>query len=226
MASIHSKYCEDYANQHEILDVLPNDIQYLNPRQQWQWIEYSLKHTGATLSMDHRGWSPSTLQAIGKFLYKIVMHDLKVNVNAMKTNIKHKNFHPAFYTVFRSQGRILKEEVKPHPVLSRLFRASMPETLTFPANELPMFCPPVPWTSVDNGGYLIVPCDVVRLPPQATSQKHRLYQSEPQQLFPPLDALNQLAAVAWKVNTDILDVILEVGEGEIALFGLFTLIFF
>ncbi|XP_044253587.1 DNA-directed RNA polymerase, mitochondrial [Tribolium madens] len=210
VTSIHSRYCEAYANQHEILDVLPGKMHCVNPRQQWQWFEYSLKDKGATLTMDHRGWSPSTLQTIGKFLYKIVMHDLKVDVNAMKANVKNRNHHPAFYTVFRTQGRILKEEVKPHPVLSRLFRASMPETLTFPANELPMFCPPVPWTCVDNGGYLVMPCDVVRLPPQAVCQKQRLYQSELQQLYPPLDALNQLAAVAWKVNTDILDVILEV----------------
>ncbi|EFA08534.1 DNA-directed RNA polymerase, mitochondrial [Tribolium castaneum] len=208
--SIHSRYCQSYAHQHEELGVLPETVHHVNPRQQWQWFEYSMKGTGATLTMDHRTWSPSTLQTIGKFLYKIVMHDLKVDVNAMKANIKHKNNHPAFYTVFRTQGRVLKEEVKPHPVLARLFRASMPETLTFPANELPMFCPPVPWTCVDNGGYLIVPCEVVRLPPQATSQKQRLYQSEVQQLYPPLDALNQLAAVAWKVNTDVLDVILEV----------------
>ncbi|KAJ3645908.1 hypothetical protein Zmor_023531 [Zophobas morio] len=210
VAAIHTKYCDNYSNQHEELDVVPTKTHYHNPRQQWQWIEYNMKSSGATLSMDHRAWTPTTLQTIGKFLYRIVMHDLKVDVNVMKLNSKHKNYHPAFYTLFRTQGRILKEEVKPHPVLSRLIRASMPETLTFPAYDLPMFCPPVPWTSVDNGGYLVVPCDVVRLPPQASSQKSRLYQSDPQQLYPPLDALNQLAAVPWKVNTPIFDVILEV----------------
>jgi DNA-directed RNA polymerase len=210
VTTIHTKYCEEYAHQHAQLDVLPTKTEYLNPRQQWQWIEYSVKSTGATLSMDHRPWTPTTLQTIGKFLYRIVMHDLKVDVNAMRTNSKHKNYLPAFYTIFRTQGRLVKEEVKPHPVLSRLFRASMSETLTFPSYELPMMAPPVPWTAIDNGGYLIAPCDVVRLPPQAVMQRQRLYQADPRQLYPPLDALNQLGAVAWKVNVDILDVILKV----------------
>ncbi|RZC40231.1 DNA-directed RNA polymerase, mitochondrial, partial [Asbolus verrucosus] len=212
--AIHAKYCEDYVSQHGQLDALPGRPNYLNARQQWQWAEHNLKEKGATFSMDHRSWNPAILQTIGKFLYRIVMHDLKVDVNAMRANNKHKNYLPAFYTIFRTQGRVVKEEVKPHPVLSRLFRASCPETLTFPSNELPMRCPPVPWTSIDSGGYLIAPCEVVRLPPQASSQKHRLYKAGSQQLYPSLDALNQLAAVPWKVNTDILDVILEVfGNG-------------
>lgn len=73
-----------------------------------------------------------------------------------------------------------------------------------------MKCPPIPWISVHTGGYLIAPCDVVRLPSQALAQKQRLEESNPNHLYPSLDALNQLACVPWKVNTEILDVILEV----------------
>lgn len=117
---------------------------------------------------------------------------------------------PAFYTIFRHQGRLVKEEVKPHPILSKLYRASVPETLTFAANEIPMKCPPVPWISVHTGGYLISSCDVVRLPPQALAQKQRLEECCSTQIYPPLDSLNQLASVPWKVNCEILDVIMEV----------------
>lgn len=73
-----------------------------------------------------------------------------------------RNFLPAFYTIFRNQGRIVKHEIKPHPVLSKLYKMSQPETLTFPASEVPMLCPPIPWTSVENGGYIITSTDVVR----------------------------------------------------------------
>lgn len=31
----------------------------------------------------------------------------------------HRNMLPAFYTLFRNQGKFVKEEVKPHPVLSK-----------------------------------------------------------------------------------------------------------
>lgn len=73
-----------------------------------------------------------------------------------------------------------------------------------------MKCPPIPWSSVQTGGYLISPCDVVRLPSQALAQKQRLEDSKVNNIYPSLDALNQLACVPWKVNTHILDVILKV----------------
>jgi len=207
---VHGEYCDQYANSRSQLEVLPTDIDYLNTRQHWQWVEHLHKADGATITTDHQSWVPTVLQNIGKFLYHIVMHDLKIDVNVMRTNSKHKNYLPGFYTIFRTQGRLVKEEVKPHPVLSRLYRASVPETLTFPTNEVPMRCPPIPWSSVTTGGYLVAPCEMVRLPQQATSQKQRLEEAVPNQIYPSLDSLNQLTAVPWKVNTQILDVILEV----------------
>jgi len=70
---------------------------------------------------------------------------------------------PAFYTLFRTQGRLLKEEVKPHPVLARLFRGAAQEDLVFEAATVPMLCPPLPWTSIGSGGYLIAKADLIRL---------------------------------------------------------------
>lgn len=159
--------------------------------------------------MDLRSWVPTVKVFIGKFLYHIIMYDLKVDVNAM-TNLKNKKQLPAFYTVFRTQNRLPKEEVKPHPILSKLYRASVPETLTFPANEVPMICPPVPWISAEIGAYLVCPSDVIRVPSFAVAQKQKLSDVGSQQLYPNLDALNQLGSVPWKVNQKVLDVILKV----------------
>lgn len=208
---IHTLYCKQYAVLHPKLDVLPYGELEINMRQLWQKTEYSLKQNGATLLMDHQEWVPPALKFIGKFLYHIIMHDLKIDVNSMK-NVSNRNFIPAFYTIFRTQNRIAKEEVKPHPVLSKVYRGSVPENLTFPSYELPMLCPPVPWSSVDLGGYLISPSDLVRLPFQAMSQKQKLAEVKTQKIYPVLDALNQLSAVPWKVNQNILDVILEVSS--------------
>lgn len=206
---IHTSYSKQYSALHPKLDVLPSGELKINTRQLWQNIEHSLKQSGSTLTMDHQEWVPTILKFIGKFLYHIVMHDLKVDVNSMK-NLPNKNFIPAFYTIFRTQNRISKEEVKPHPVLAKLYRESISENLTFPTWELPMICPPLPWSSVNTGGYLISPSDLVRLPIQANSQKQKMLEVNVQQIYPSLDALNQLSAVPWKVNTKILDVILEV----------------
>ncbi|XP_018323984.1 DNA-directed RNA polymerase, mitochondrial [Agrilus planipennis] len=207
--NIHTEYCKQYVNEHQKLGSLPDHEKKINSRQRWQLIEYSLKSEGASSVVDHNEWVPTVLTFIGKFLYHIVMYDIKIDVNSMK-NVKHKNLLPAFYTIFRNQGRIIKEEVKPHPILSRLYRASEAETLTFPASEVPMKCPPVPWISVKTGGYMIASCEMVRLPTQAVTQKQRLEETDPQNLYPVLDSLNQLAAVPWKVNERILDLILEV----------------
>ncbi|KAF5291408.1 hypothetical protein FQR65_LT01718 [Abscondita terminalis] len=207
---IQSKFCDYYVEMRKQLDASPTYNNQKNTRQLWQWIEYEHKSEGTTTLIDHQPWVPTVLQSIGKFLYHIIMHDLKIDVNIMRTNSKNKNLLPSFYTIFRTQGVYVKEEVKPHPVLSKLYRASVPETLIFPANEVPMLCPPVPWSSVSTGGYLLAPCELVRLPLQAFSQKQRLQDANPSQIYPALDSLNQLASVPWKVNTRVLDVILEV----------------
>lgn len=209
VTAVHNKYCTIYANEHDDLDVLPLNNIYVNSRQKFQRIEHSMKDTGASLSLDHCRWTPPTLLTIGKFLYRIVMHDLKIDVSAMNNSSTKPNYLPAFYTIFRTQGRMLKEEVKPHPILSRLYKASASEHLTFPTCDLPMLCPPVPWTSVDSGGYLATYCNLTRLPSMASIQQ-KLLAKTGSQLYPSLDALNQLGAVPWKVNTQILDVILDV----------------
>ncbi|KRT79074.1 hypothetical protein AMK59_7141 [Oryctes borbonicus] len=206
---VHSKYCDDYVSCHPKLDILPSQHEMQNTRQMWQWLEYSEKSRGSSLELDHKPWVPTVLQAVGKFLYNIIMHDFKIDSNVMK-GTKNKNHIAAFYTIFRHYGRTVKEEVKPHPILSKLYRASAPETLKFPTYLVPMKCPPIPWISLNIGGYLLTPTEFVRLPAQAITQKQRLQEMPLEQLYPSFDALNQLAAVPWKVNSRILECITQV----------------
>ncbi|XP_050301469.1 DNA-directed RNA polymerase, mitochondrial isoform X2 [Anthonomus grandis grandis] len=210
MLSVHSKYCQHYAASHTELESLPTSENRFNSRIQWQHLELQNIKLGTSLNIGHQPWVPVTLMAIGRFLYNIILSDLKIDVNSLRSNTKHKNLLPAFYRIFRSQGRLVKEEVKPHPILCKLYKASHSETLKLPANEVPMYCPPVPWTSVENGGYIIVPTDLVRLPVQASSQRKRMADAGNTQLYPNFDALNQLAGVPWKVNQKVLNIILEV----------------
>jgi len=69
---------------------------------------------------------------------------------------------PAFYSIFRMQGMSLREEIKPHPVLVKLYHAASRDTLTFDATLVPMLCPPLPWASIRTGGYLLSPAKIVR----------------------------------------------------------------
>lgn len=86
-----------------------------------------------------------------------------------------------------------------------------------------MLCPPQPWSTPHNGGYLLNKSDLIRLPHQvclnfsnttkdffhlhflfqAIQQWERINSIHPQNIYPALDSLNQLANIPWRVNTDV-----------------------
>ena len=128
----------------------------------------------------------------------------------MNKQFVFRNSQPAFYSLFRQQGKLIREEIKPHPVLCKLWRESQQEKFFFPINLVPMYCPPLPWSSMTNGGYLIAHSDLIRLPKQAGQQLKRLKETPTVNLYPSLDSLNMLATVPWRVNQFIFNIILEV----------------
>ncbi|XP_017107338.2 DNA-directed RNA polymerase, mitochondrial [Drosophila bipectinata] len=206
IGEIYSSYC-DLWDSGETQD---------NTRQAWQRLVHEQRHSGPSMDQPEVPWPSNVLTGVGRFLYNILMRDIKIDSHLMRTKSKSKtasqpqNLLPAFYTLFRNQGRLVKEEVKPHPVLARLLRASRQQTLTFDSNLVPMLCPPQPWSTPHNGGYLLNKSELIRLPHQAVQQWERIRASNPQHLYPALDSLNQLASVPWRVNTQLLDVIIEV----------------
>lgn len=198
---IYGNYC----------DILAAGNSSDNPRQCWQRLVHQKANDGPTMKCIEKAWPVAAQVAVGRFLYNILMRDLKIDVNCIKTGKqKTENLTPAFYTLFRNQGRLVKEEVKPHPVLVKLYRGSQQETLTFEVNQVPMVCPPQPWTTNQNGGYLLAKSELIRLPQSARQQIEQIENTPLSHLFPVLDSLNQLASVAWTVNQDVLDVILKV----------------
>nr|XP_036223865.1 DNA-directed RNA polymerase, mitochondrial isoform X5 [Bactrocera oleae] len=105
-------------------------------------------------------------------------------------------------------GQLYKELGK--KIEQRLLRTSHQKTLTFDSSLVPMLCPPQPWSTPNNGGYLLNKSELIRLPHQAIQQWDRINSSSQQQIYPALDSLNQLSSIAWRVNTEILNVIIEV----------------
>lgn len=53
----------------------------------------------------------------------------------------------------------------------RLLRSSRQQNLTFDSNLVPMLCPPQPWSTPHNGGYLLNKSDLIRLPLQVCFDK-------------------------------------------------------
>uniref|UniRef100_A0A2S2PVK5 DNA-directed RNA polymerase n=2 Tax=Sipha flava TaxID=143950 RepID=A0A2S2PVK5_9HEMI len=200
--TIYTDYCSWYLNNEN------EDIQ--NTRQKWQQLVYKYKAIGADIELDDKYWPSTVLNSVGKFLYNIIIKDIKIDVNILKDNIKEEHLLPAFYTVFRGQCQHVKQEIKPHPILSKLYQASEPSDLIFDVTMIPMLSPPVPWSSIHSGGYIAAKADLIRLPQQAILQWHRLEETPKQKLYPAFDALNQLASIPWTINKPVLDVVLQV----------------
>ncbi|XP_014294604.1 DNA-directed RNA polymerase, mitochondrial [Halyomorpha halys] len=179
-----------------------------NPRHTWQLLK-SQYCKGPTLEIDSEPWSVMTLIAIGKFLYNILLRDIKIDINILKHNSKNKHHLPAFYTLFRRESKLWLEEVKPHPVLSRLYKGACSPHLYFSVTDLPMLSPPLPWNEPSSGGYLIARSPLIRLPHSAILQWERLKDRPANLLYPCLDSLNQLGSIPWKVNKPVLDTVIK-----------------
>lgn len=70
---------------------------------------------------------------------------------------------PVFYNVYRFKSNKNREELKPHPVFTKLFRMSAQEDIEFDTNMIPMLSPPLPWVTINNGGYVVNKADFTRL---------------------------------------------------------------
>ena len=83
--------------------------------------------------------------------------------------------------------------------------------LNFSAALLPMLSPPLPWHSHSQGGYLVSKVVLVRMPFHVASEGKKRIESAPnQQLYPALDALNALGSIPWRINSAILDLVVQV----------------
>lgn len=90
-----------------------------NSRQCWQRLVFHAESEGPSMDIVDQQWPIAVVTGIGRFLYQILMRDVKIDGNAIRTNSKTKNILPAFYALFRNEGKYVKEEVKPHPVLAK-----------------------------------------------------------------------------------------------------------
>lgn len=196
---IYDKYSEN----------LTNGISSDNPRQLWQRISYHENNVGPNVDVENIIWPWPVLCEFGRFLFRILLEDIKINTNIMKKHVS-ANYVPALYIVFRNRDLISREEIRIHPVVTKLYIESRPEKLSFPSNLVPMLCPPIPWISPTFGGYFITHSDLLRLPFQTGCQLDRIKNRPASELYPALDALNQLGCVPWRVNTRILDLVIEI----------------
>lgn len=185
MNKVYNRYLEDLFRPHRY-----NTRQLLNRR---------AREMSITLESDYRDmlWPPAVLTAVGRFLHDIILNDLKVDANAFSKKESKKPV-PVIFSYYKTEKLKVKEEVRPHPVFSRLQKAVCGSELIFDTNELPMVCPPFPWVSPIVGGFLIMPTTFVR-----EFQTSSLKKVPVKQFVPVLDALNTLQLQPWIVNQPV-----------------------
>ncbi|XP_023945104.2 DNA-directed RNA polymerase, mitochondrial [Bicyclus anynana] len=202
---IYEKYCKWYIERHS----LDNTNRPYNGRQAWQLLVHQHRE-GASLNVEEAPWPVEIRQNIGKFLYNIIINDVKIDVNMFKPKAKVKKL-PAVYKVHRPWGRLVRLELKPHPALSRLWAVAARPQLKMRAALAPTRAPPAPWLApTANGAYLLTATPLVRMPYFVMAQTKRLEEAPPATLYPVLDSLNQLGEVPWVINQPVLDLQLQI----------------
>lgn len=180
-----------------------------NPRQLWQRIIHHSRGDGPCLQQINNLWPWSFKTVVGRTLFKVISECLKIDANLLQPS-KGQNIVLAIYSVFRNRDLKSREEIRLHPTLVTLFRESNQESIHFNANEVPMLCPCVPWTSIDSGGYLMSEVNLIRLSPECNKQVKMIRDAPPQQMYPTFDTLNSLGSVPWRINTRILDLAIKI----------------
>ncbi|XP_029850897.2 DNA-directed RNA polymerase, mitochondrial isoform X2 [Ixodes scapularis] len=198
---LYEKYLEYYLS--------PELRERHSAREYWQKLK--AEHSaGPSLDSDIALWPYHTLLGVGRFLYDIMIHEAKIDINVLRHSSSTKRMIPAFYNIYRTVGARTKEEIKPHPLLSKLYRGGSQEQLSFDVGLVPMVCPPLPWSCVNSGVFLLTQTPFVRLPEAAQQQKLVLESTPVEQLYPSFDALNILALCPWRINKPVLDLVVEV----------------
>lgn len=161
-------------------------------------------------------WPSNIVASIGKCLYRIIVRDIKFDPGTSKSpnlEIKAENLVHAFYTAYYQieSTHKMKEEFRSHQDFEKLYLRACSTRIKFDYNFLPTRCPPLPWLSNGFGGYLTHKSALVRsqLPSAETSALSNMHNCDYQKLYPSIDSLNALGLCPWIVNTEVLDIVIQ-----------------
>lgn len=216
---IYTKYCVRQKHQNQTVeklksiydaytDLLAKDTMVYNflPREMWCKLEME-QRSGPTLQGVETSWPYIVTLELGTFMVDMMVKNLKINSDILNPAYDRKLI-PILYHMYAFRSTRQVGFIKPHPILTQMQQEAMETTLTFDSSVMPMLCPPVPWTSVKFGAYLLTPAKLMRTVDGAM-QHEQLLEKCPN-LHPVFDSLNQLGNCAWRINKPILDIIISI----------------
>ncbi|KAK2907712.1 DNA-directed RNA polymerase, mitochondrial [Channa argus] len=216
---IYTKYCVRQKHQNLTVeklgniynaytDLLAKDTKVYNILPREQWCNLEAQHSsGPTLQGGETTWPNTVTLELGTFLVDMMVKNLKINSDILNKNYERK-FIPILYHMYTFHSTRQVGFIKPHPILTQMLQETMETKLTFDSYVMPMLCPPVPWTSVKFGSYLLTPTKLMRSLDGATQHEELLEKC--QNLHAVMDSLNQLGNCAWKINKPLLDFIVSI----------------
>ncbi|XP_045719475.1 DNA-directed RNA polymerase, mitochondrial isoform X5 [Mirounga angustirostris] len=189
---------------HSYLHLLASDTPVETPhlpRQYWEAL-------GAPEAPHEQPWPLPVLVQLGKKLAELLVGAVRMP-GSVAAPQGPRTLIPVLYHVYSFRSFRQIGILKPHPAFTELLATAAERTLTFEAAEVPMLCPPLPWTSPHAGAFLLSPTKLMRSL-EGTVQHQRLLDGcPPAELHGALDALTQLGNCAWRVNGRVLDLVLE-----------------
>ncbi|XP_031724133.1 DNA-directed RNA polymerase, mitochondrial isoform X3 [Anarrhichthys ocellatus] len=198
LRNIYNAYTDLLAKDTKEYDILPSE--------QWSKLEAD-QSSGPSLQGGETHWPYIVSLELGTYMVDMMVKNLKINSDILNPAFERKRI-PILYHMYTFRSTRQVGFIKPHPILTQMQQDAMETKLTFDSFVIPMLCPPVPWTSVKFGAYLLTPAKLMRTVEGAT--QHEVLLEKCQNLLPVLDSLNQLGNCAWSINKPLLDIIISI----------------
>ncbi|XP_011928144.1 PREDICTED: DNA-directed RNA polymerase, mitochondrial isoform X2 [Cercocebus atys] len=191
------------------LHLLASDTKVPNPclpRQYWEAL-------GAPEALREQPWPLPVQMELGKQLAEMLVQATRMP-SSLDNQHGSSRLVPVLYHVYSFRNVQQIGVLKPHPAYVQLLETAAEPTLTFEAVDVPMLCPPLPWTSPHTGAFLLSPTKLMRTVEGATQHQELLETCPPTALHGALDALTQLGNCAWRVNGRVLDLVLQLFQAK------------
>uniref|UniRef100_A0A8C6EB24 DNA-directed RNA polymerase n=1 Tax=Moschus moschiferus TaxID=68415 RepID=A0A8C6EB24_MOSMO len=188
----------------EYLHLLASNTQVAEPclpRQHWEAL-------GMPEAPPEQPWPVSVLVQLGKQLAEVLVRAVQMP-SSLAAPRGPSTLIPVLYHVYSFRSFRQIGILKPHPAFTQLQETAAERTLIFESTEVPMLCPPLPWTSPHSGAFLLSPTKMMRSLEGTQQHQLLLERCPPAELHGALDALTQLGNCAWRVNGRVLDLVLD-----------------
>ncbi|KFO28925.1 DNA-directed RNA polymerase, mitochondrial isoform X2 [Fukomys damarensis] len=189
----------------QYLQLLASDTQMAEPclpRQHWEML-------GPPEPAPPQLWPMMDILSLGKLLLEILVQSVQLPPSLSLSQNSSQPV-PMLYHVYTFRGIRQIGFLRPHPAFIQLLEDAAEPSLIFEATDMPMLCPPVPWSSSQSGGFLLSPTKLMRSVDGSLQHQNLLESCPPTELHGALDALTQLGNCAWRVNGRVLDLVLDI----------------